>query len=181
MATVADMIAAVAARTGTPAGRVKHVTRRLQESNLLPLASGGAVPSIRIENLASVVLAVLADAQLKDIAKSVEVYGALVPAGVDVKVMPASILPAPTTARGWLTNILRTFATGTAEERAAAARLHIEAVSNWPEIAIHAPTIVTRFVEPGALANGWQRPIRRSITLTGRVLELIVSDLKLKR
>lgn len=184
MATVADLVRVIADRTNTPAGRVKHLSRRLQEADRLPLSSGAYVPSITVSDVASLLIALASDVQVKDAVQAVATYGDLVMNGIDLSIMPEGIRPVAHNARDYLEHVMHQFVTGAAAECALNARLTIEFVSTWPEIRIYDPADASTLIfrEAGADATRWESDaIRKSVTVTGRAIARIIRDLRLTR
>lgn len=179
MATVAESVAILALELNLPKPYVEQRARRLREVGILPATVGRHSPALRIEHLASIVLALAADVPVKDAPDAVETYGSLMLHGVDPQVMPESIRPAGYTARHYLEHVFASMAADDADANANR-RMAFEVVSTWPEVRIFDPadqhTMV--FVKPTALPSHWQGDaVRRSTTIHGRALFRVVQAL----
>ena len=184
MAGIAETVAVLARELNTPAGGITQRARRLREDGLLPTAVGRNQPPLRIENVASLLLAVTADSPVKDASAVADTYAGLQLHGIDPAVMPPNIQPSASTVRDYLEHLLHSFASGSKDDAALNSRLMIEVVSNWPEVRIYDPsdssTLV--FVEGGTLPSHWKSDaVRKSVTITGRAIERCVRALQLTR
>ena len=172
MATVAESVAILARELHLPKPYAAQRARRLREVGLLPSRAGDHSPALRIEHLASIVLALAADVAVKDAPDAVETYGGLMLHGVDPVVMPESIRPAGFTARHYLEHVLASMAADDVDANANR-RMTFEVVSTWPEVRIFDPADGHSmiFVKSTALPNHWQGDaVRRSTTIHGRAL-----------
>ena len=172
MATIAQTVAVLARELNLPEPYVSHRARRLREAGLLPASNGRDRPALRVEHLASFVLALAADVPVKGAPDAVETYGGLMLHGVDPAVMPEHLRPSGYTVRQYLEHILKSLTADDADCNANR-RLTIELVSSWPEVRIFDPadqhTMV--FLKPTALFGHWQGDaVRRSTTIHGRAL-----------
>lgn len=176
MATIAQTVAVLARDLTLPEPYVAQRARRLREAGLLPPSNGRDHPALRIEHLASLLIALAADVAVKDAPIAVETYGDLMLHGIDPAVMPEHLRPNGYSVRHYLEHVLRSMAADDADANANR-RLTVEVVATWPEVRIFDPgdqhTMV--FIKPTALANHWQGDaVRRSTTIHGRALWRVV-------
>ncbi|WP_224702006.1 hypothetical protein [Devosia aquimaris] len=172
MATIAQTVAFLARELNLPEPYVAQRARRLREAGLLPASNGRDHPAIRVEHLASLVLALAADVAVKDAPGAVTTYSGLMLHGVDPAVMPEHLRPSGYTVRHYLEHILKSLTADDADCNANR-RLTIELVSSWPEVRIFDPADGHSmiFVKSTALPNHWQGDaVRRSTTIHGRAL-----------
>lgn len=172
MPTLHKAIAALERHLGFPPPRSRQVARRLQDAGIVPLGAPGVAPKLDVDDVVSLILALAADTTLREAADAVRTYRALVPNGADLTGAPASI---PRTAGDALDIFADIAVHGDSD---VVRRDRIEVVANWPEIAIHSPNGVARFVPHGALATAWQvNGHRRSTNINGAALVDCLRDL----
>lgn len=72
MRSIAEMAAIVARHTGLPAGRVRNVTRKLQDAGILPRSAGGRnAPAAEAEHAVALIVGLLTDVPLHSVAPAV--------------------------------------------------------------------------------------------------------------
>lgn len=164
MPTLNAAIAAIDRHIGFPTSRARQVARRLQEAGVLPVGAPGVAPELGVDNVIDVVIALAADTSLHTAAEAVCAYRALTPGGTDLSNAPASIDTAGRALGIWAAIAVRGDADVLRRDR-------IEVVSTWPEVALHVPEGVRRFVTAGAPAATWQAGgHRKSTTINGAAL-----------
>ncbi|MBB4364245.1 hypothetical protein GGD65_005303 [Bradyrhizobium sp. CIR18] len=144
MAKLADVLAAVDSLGFDPA-RVKHIARRLSEAGKISSGGPARSPELSEDDVLRLIMAVATSPKLRQAEQSVEIYGALTPAGVRIADdTPDSITRDEATAiavevekaRGGDTEARRSFLTF---------------VRSWPEIVIERQGgNVVRFRQSGA-------------------------------
>ncbi len=149
MTTTKDAVAAVAQHIGFDPPRVSAVARRMTEAGLLPSGAPRTPPSLEVEHVLALVLGCAIDAPLRAVPAAVTGYLALIPHGADLTGAPMSV---PRTAGDVLAVWAEIAINGDADT---IRRDRIEVASSWPEIGLHTPRGVARFIPAVINTAAW--------------------------
>ncbi|ATU92738.1 hypothetical protein [Phyllobacterium zundukense] len=174
MVTTYQAVGAISARVGYPIKRVRHVARELTEAGTIPAGAPGKSPEINLIHFLDILIGSALDVPLRSIATSVAAYKALGEPGHDASNMPASVRAKYRTAEAVINRLAIDL-----EGDKALAKLKIEIVTSWPEVAIFdADGVIFRFREAGALHGNWQHSGHRtSTTINGAAIAAAIRDL----
>ncbi len=172
MPTLHQAIDALSRHVGFPAARLRSMSRRLQDADVLPSGAPGVAPEVQLRHVIDLIIAVASDSTLRRAATAVEAYRATTPGGADLSQAPASVRA---TAGQQLEALARLAMDGDADAR----RMRVEIVSTWPEVVfLFEDGTAHRFQSAGTLSNHWQMlGHRRSTTINGAGLADAVLEL----
>jgi hypothetical protein len=197
MATVSDLVATLATRLGEPVAAVRQKVRHLQDNNLLPVASGRAVPNIEPEHVVLAMLAVLGADAVKDATRVAARLAEMTQDGRAVVACPPGLdaevnAPARMTLLSFLSLVVADLMKPSGTP--AAVRFgHVDATYelclSWPEFHAVVPTFDPDdlsqstgpahfwFGEAGNPTSHWRGHVRKAVTVAGFALSGIAFDL----
>lgn len=150
MPTLHQAIDALSRHIGFPAARLRSMSRRLQDADVLPSGAPGVAPELQLRHVVDLIIAVASDSTLRRATTAVETYRATTPGGADLSQAPVSVRA---TAGQQLEAISRLAMDGDTDAR----RVRIEVVSTWPEVVfLFEDGTAHRFQPVGTLSNHWQ-------------------------
>ncbi|TIL56726.1 MAG: hypothetical protein E5Y79_28390 [Mesorhizobium sp.] len=174
MATIANTAAASERHLGFPARRGRTIIRSLIDHEILSPGAPGVAVEIGAADFVSVLIALASGAKIKDAADTVAQYTHMTPSGIHRDTVPNAPMK---TAFDYLVDAVFA-ALGDIEMQRKVAPLTFDFCETWPELAVHAPEGVTRFILVGSLARYWQSGRqRRSTTISGLALINAARDL----
>jgi hypothetical protein len=154
-----------------PRSRSSGVSRRLQESGLLPTGAPAAAPDLDEDQVIDLVIALASDTALHEVSDVVRAYHAMTPGGVSLVDAPSCIPNAPIA----VSILVEDARAGAADARAS----RIEVSCSWRAVAIHSPDGgVQRFCEVGKAATHWQSNAHhKSTTINAAALADVITEL----
>lgn len=165
MCTIKAAIAALERYGGFNPKRSRTISRALIDNGVIPMGAPGMAQVLSVEEFLFFLEAVAFDPLTREAREASARAQFLCPAGVgDMTSAPLSI---PRTAHTALL-AYADLALGPIESQRAVSKLQFEFVQTWPEIAVHTPDGVGRFVAAGANPQAWQSTgHRRSTSING--------------
>lgn len=162
MPTLHQAIDALSRHVGFPAARLRSMSRRLQDADVLPSGAPGVAPEVQLQHVIDLIIAVASDSTLRRAATAVETYRATTPGGADLSQAPASVRA---TAGQQLESLARLAMDGDTDAR----RMRVEIVCSWPEVVfLFEDGTAHRFQPVGTLSGHWQTlGHRRATTING--------------